>query len=105
MPTFSFRRDFRTDTSEQYTVYRQEAEIGKIDVHLREDRTRVRLVITGPLPAQAEEELVDALEEDVLGSTAPLDLAPEIEVEIFRGERLAAFTDAPAPGKDDDFLN
>lgn len=102
MPSFTFHREFRTATSEQYTIYRGEAEVGIVDLHIREDRTRVLVVITGPLPEGAEDDLTEALEDELLESTAPEGLAPEVDVELFRGERLAVFTDAPAPHTDDD---
>ena len=74
MPRFSFQRRIRTISSEQYNVYDDQTEpatlaVGQVDVHyVTPLRLDVTLLLLRDLADEALEDMLSALDDDVLAS-------------------------------------
>jgi hypothetical protein len=86
MPRFSFQRRIRTISSEQYNVYDDQTEpatlaVGQVDVHyVTPLRLDVTLLLLRDLADEALEDMLSALDDDVLASAGIKDRKAHVTV-------------------------
>ncbi len=107
MPRFSFQRRIRTISSEQYNVYDDQTEpatlaIGQVDVHyLTPMHLDVTLLLLRELVDEALEDLLSALDDDVLASAGISERKAHVTV-LQAKERGVYAMDGPRLDDDDE---
>jgi len=107
MPRFSFQRRIRTISSEQYNVYDDQTEpatlaLGQVDVHyLTPMHLDVTLLLLRELADEALEDLLAALDDDVLSSASMNDRKAHVTV-MQAKERGVYAMDGPRLDDEDD---
>lgn len=102
--TFQARmvRVVRTETSEVYIIWQDDSRLGQVDVHYGYDLIHATLVLEKDLDAEAQADLIDLLDQDVVSSHLPQFAREDFLVTVFRGQELESFSDGDPEVGDDD---
>ena len=101
-PTFSVRlaRVVRTQSSEVYLLWEDEARLGQVDLHFGPDLIHATLVLERELLPEQQADLIDQIDQDVVASHLPRFGREDFLVTVFQGRELEPFSDGP---DEDDF--
>ena len=91
MPDFNFEREVRTPFSEAYTIHQGDRQVGRIDIHFTDEMVHVSLAVDESLTQEAIQEIIDAVDEDLVDA---LGIAREgFVVHVFQGREVGVFGD------------
>jgi hypothetical protein len=96
-------RIVRTPSSEIHLVWRGETRIAQLDVHYAQDIVHATLVVEVDLSTEAEEELVAAIDGDVISSYLPSFDREDFLLTVFRGNEVRSYSDNQNAGEESEF--
>lgn len=101
-PSFSVRlsRVVRTQSSEVYLLWEDDARLGQVDLHFGPDLIHATLVLERELSGEQQADLIDQIDQDVVSSHLPRFGREDFLVTVFQGRELEPFSDGP---DEDDF--
>ena len=91
MPDFDFEREVRTPYSEAYTILEDDRAVGRVDIHFAFGVIHVTLTVDESLTQDAIQELIDAVDEDLVDAVG-ID-REELIVHVFQGRETGVFSD------------
>jgi hypothetical protein len=94
-------RVVRTDTSEVYIVWQDDARLGQVDIHYGYDLVHATLMLEKDLTADQQADLVDQLDQDIVSSHLPQFAREDFLVTVFRGSELESFSDGEPDVEED----
>jgi hypothetical protein len=94
-------RVVRTESSEIYIIWQDDARLGQADIHFGLDLIHATLLLEKDLDADQIADLVDQIDQDVVSSHLPQFAREDFLVSVFRGQELDSFSDGE-PDVDDD---
>ena len=95
-------RVVRTETSEVYIIWQDDTRLGQVDIHYGYDLIHATLILEKDLDAEAQGDLVDQLDQDVISSHLPQFAREDFLVTVFRGSELESFSDGEPDVEDDE---
>ena len=98
--TFKLSRLVRTVSSEIYVIWEGERRVGQLHIHYAHYTVHVTLIFEVDVSLSEEEELLAAVDDDIVSSYLPSFEREEMLVTVFRGEETSSFSYAP-PGMDE----
>jgi hypothetical protein len=93
----------RTPSSEIYLVWRGDARVAQLDIHYAQDTIHATLVVEEDLAPEAEEELVAAIDGDVVSSYLPSFDREDFLLTVFRGNEVRSYSDNQNAGEESEF--
>ncbi len=93
--TFKLSRLVRTVSSEIYVVWEGERRVGQIHVHYAHYTVHVTMIFEVDVTLSEEEELLAAIDDDIVSSYLPSFEREEMLVTVFRGEETSSFSYSP----------
>jgi hypothetical protein len=96
-------RIVRTASSEIYLVWRGDARVAQLDVHYTQDIIHATLVVEEDLAPEAEEDLVAAIDSDVVSSYLPSFDREDFLLTVFRGNEVRSYSDNQNAGEESEF--
>ena len=90
MKKFFFERECRTANSECYTVLRMETPLGRIDLHFTDTVVHSTLSITENVTPEEIQDLVDAIDEELINSIGVS--KQELIIHVHQGVDLGVFS-------------
>lgn len=102
--SFSARlvRVVRTESSEVYVIWQEDARLGQVDLHFGWDLIHATLILERDLTNEEQAELVDLIDQDVVSSHLPRFAREDFLVTVFRGTELDPFSDGPEDDEDEE---
>jgi len=94
-------RVVRTESSEIYIIWQEDARLGQADIHFGLDLIHATLLLEKDLDTDQIADLVDQIDQDVVSSHLPQFAREDFLVTVFRGSELDSFSDGE-PDVDDD---
>ena len=98
MPDYRFERECRTAYSEAYNILNGDEAVGRIDLHFTAAAVYGSLGITETVAADDIQELIGAIDEELVMSADPY--RTNFVVHVFQGKDLGVFSDVD--GEDDE---
>ncbi|RYX80450.1 hypothetical protein EON83_28540 [bacterium] len=97
IPTLSVRltRVVRTQSSEVYLLWDEDARVGQVDVHYGPDLIHATLILEREFSAEQQADIVDQIDQDVVASHLPRFGREDFLVTVFQGRELEPFSDGP----------
>jgi hypothetical protein len=95
-------RVVRTESSEIYVIWQDDARLGQVDIHYGYDLIHATLMLEKDLDAEQQADLVDQLDQDVVSSHLPQFAREDFLVTVFRGTELESFSDGEPEVEDDE---
>ncbi len=92
MADFTFEREVRTPYSEAYAILENERPVGRIDIHYTFSVVHVTLVVDESLTQEAIQEIIDAIDEDIVDAVGIA--REEFIVHVFQGRETGVFSDS-----------
>ena len=89
MNRFYFERECRTPYSECYTVLQEENAIGRVDIHFAEIMVHSTLSVSDDLSSDDIQEIIDTVEEELIGPVGPAQ--QEVIIHVHQGRDLGVF--------------
>lgn len=103
---FKLSRLVRTASSEIYIVWEGETRVGQVHLHYAHDTIHAALLLEVDLTVTEEEDLLEAIDEDVVSSYLPSFEREDLLVTVFRAEEISSFsyasTDIDSLGPEDE---
>ena len=102
---FKLSRLVRTAASEIYIIWEGDTRVGQVHLHYAHDTIHAALLLEIDLAVNEEEDLLEAIDEDIVSSYLPSFEREDLLVTVFRAEELSSFsysTDMDNLGPDDD---
>ena len=103
---FKLSRLVRTAASEIYVMWNGENRIGQLHLHYAHDTIHAALLLEVDLTVNEEEDLLEAIDDDIVSSYLPSFEREDFLVTVFRAEEMSSFSyssnDIDALGPDDD---
>ncbi|MCE5313822.1 MAG: hypothetical protein ABFD49_08975 [Armatimonadota bacterium] len=93
---FKLSRLVRTAASEIYVVWEGETRVGQVHLHYAHDTIHASLLLEVDLTVTEEEDLLEAIDEDIVSSYLPSFDREDLLVTVFRAEEISSFSYAPA---------
>ena len=90
MANFFFERECRTPNSECYTVLEDESPVGRVDIHFTNPVIHATLNISESLTTDRIQELIDAIDEELMDSVGIT--RQEVVVHVHQGRDLGVFS-------------
>jgi hypothetical protein len=100
-PGASLVRVARTESSEIFIIWQDDARLGQVDLHFGYDLIHATLILEKDLDPDAISDLVDQIDQDLVSSHLPQFAREDFLVTVFRGQEIDAFSDGE-PDLDDD---
>ncbi|MCS7207342.1 MAG: hypothetical protein NZ951_05335 [Dehalococcoidia bacterium] len=97
MGAFFFERECRTPSSECYTVFEDDEEVGRLDIHFAPSVVHASLFVHERLTQDAIQELVQVIEEELLDAVGIE--REEVVLHLHQGRDLGVLT-LPDMGED-----
>ncbi len=91
MPDFDFEREVRTPYSEAYTILEQDRSVGRIDIHFTYNMVHVTLAVDESLTQESIQEIIDAIDEDLVDAVGIS--REELIIHVFQGRETGVFSD------------
>jgi hypothetical protein len=88
---FTFEREVRTPYSEAYNVLEDDRQVGRVDIHFADDVVHVSLTADESLTQEAIQELIDAIDEDLVDAVGIS--REEFIVHVFQGRQTGVYSD------------
>lgn len=95
-------RVVRTESSEVYIIWQDDARLGQVDVHLGMDLIHATLIIEKDLTPEQQADLVEQIDQDIVSSHLPQFAREDFLVTVFRGTELESFSDGEPDIEDDE---
>lgn len=102
---FKLSRLVRTAASEIYVIWEQDTRVGQVHLHYAHDTIHAALLLEIDLTVTEEEDLLEAIDEDIVSSYLPSFEREDLLVTVFRAEEISSFsysTDMDNLGPDDE---
>jgi len=103
---FKLSRLVRTASSEIYVLWEGETRVGQVHLHYAHDTIHAALLLEVDLTVTEEEDLLEAIDEDIVSSYLPSFEREDLLVTVFRAEEISSFSYASSDidnlGPDDD---
>jgi hypothetical protein len=103
---FRLSRNVRTVASEIYVIWDGETRVGQLHLHYAHDTIHAAVLLEVDLSVKEEEELLEAIDEDIVSSYLPSFEREDLLVTLFRAEELSSFSyssqDIDALGPEDE---
>ena len=102
---FKLSRLVRTAASEIYVIWERETRVGQVHLHYAHDTIHAALLLEIDLTVAEEEDLLEAIDDDVVSSYLPSFEREDLLVTVFRAEEISSFsfsTDIDNLGPDDE---
>ena len=90
MANFFFERECRTPNSECYTVLEDDSPVGRVDIHFTNPMIHATLNISESLTTDRIQELIDAIDEELMDSVGIT--RQEVVVHVHQGRDLGVFS-------------
>lgn len=90
MGTFFFERECRTPASECYTIFEDEEEVGRLDLHFTPTVVHASLFVHERLTQEAIQEIINVIDEELLDAVGIN--REEFIVHIHQGRDLGVFS-------------
>ena len=91
MADFDFEREVRTPYSEAYTIIENDRPVGRVDIHFALSVVHVTLAVDESLTQESVQDLIDAIDEDLVDSVGIN--REELIIHVFQGRETGVFTD------------
>jgi hypothetical protein len=91
LPDFDFEREVRTPYSEAYTILEQDRSVGRIDIHFTPNMVHVTLAVDESLTQESIQEIIDAIDEDLVDAVGIS--REELIIHVFQGRETGVFSD------------
>lgn len=91
MPDFDFEREVRTPYSEAYTILEDDRPVGRIDIHFTFNVIHVTLAVDESITQEGIQELIDAIDEDLVDAVGIN--REELIIHVFQGRETGVFSD------------
>ena len=103
-PTLNIKlvRVVRTGSSEIFIIWQDDTRLGQVDIHFGDDLIHATLILEKDLEADAQAELVDQLDQDVVSSHLSQFERENFLVTVFRGTELESFSDGEPEVEEED---
>ncbi len=95
-------RVVRTESSEIYIIWQEDARLGQADIHFGLDLIHATLLLEKDLDADQIADLVDQIDQDVVSSHLPQFAREDFLVTVFRGSELESFSDGEPDVEEDE---
>jgi hypothetical protein len=92
---FKLSRLVRTAASEIYVIWEGETRVGQVHLHYAHDTIHAALLLEVDLTVPEEEDLLEAIDEDIVSSYLPSFEREDLLVTVFRAEEISSFSYAP----------
>jgi hypothetical protein len=92
---FKLSRLVRTAASEIYVIWERETRVGQVHLHYAHDTIHAALLLEIDLTVPEEEDLLEAIDEDIVSSYMPSFEREDLLVTVFRAEEISSFSYAP----------
>ena len=89
MAKFNFEREVRTAFSECYTVLEGEESVGRLDIHFADVIIHATLTVEESLTSDSIQDLIDAIDENLLDAVGIL--REEIIIHVHQGRELGVY--------------
>ena len=89
---FKLSRLVRTAASEIYVIWEGESRVGQLHLHYAHDTIHAALLLEMDLSVNEEEDLLEAIDEDVVSSYLPSFEREDFLVTVFRAEEVSSFS-------------
>ena len=103
---FKLSRLVRTASSEIYVIWDGDSRVGQIHLHYAHDTIHAALLLEVDLTVAEEEDLLEAIDEDIVSSYLPSFEREDLLVTVFRAEEISSFsyasTDMDTLGPEDE---
>lgn len=102
---FRLSRLVRTAASEIYVIWERETRVGQVHLHYAHDTIHAALLLEIDLTVAEEEDLLEAIDDDIVSSYLPSFEREDLLVTVFRAEEISSFsfsTDMDNLGPDDE---
>jgi len=102
---FRLSRLVRTAASEIYVIWERETRVGQVHLHYAHDTIHAALLLEIDLTVVEEEDLLEAIDDDIVSSYLPSFEREDLLVTVFRAEEISSFsfsTDMDNLGPDDE---
>jgi len=102
---FKLSRLVRTAASEIYVIWERDTRVGQVHLHYAHDTIHAALLLEIDLTVAEEEDLLEAIDEDIVSSYLPSFEREDLLVTVFRAEEISSFsysTDMDTLGPDDE---
>lgn len=93
---FKLSRLVRTVSSEIYVIWEGERRVGQAHLHFAHYTIYLTLIFELDVSLSEEEELLTAIDEDIVSSYLPSFEREEMLVTVFRGEEVSSFSYSPS---------
>jgi len=92
---YKLSRLVRTAASEIYVIWEGETRVGQVHLHYAHDTIHAALLLEVDLSVPEEEDLLEAIDEDIVSSYLPSFEREDLLVTVFRAEEISSFSYAP----------
>ena len=103
---FRLSRLVRTVSSEVFVIWDKETRVGQLHLHYAHDTIHAALLLEVDLTVPEEEDLLEAIDDDVVSSYLPSFEREDLLVTVFRAEEISSFsyssTDIDSLGPEDE---
>jgi hypothetical protein len=89
---FKLSRLVRTAASEIYVIWDGETRVGQVHLHYAHDTIHASLLLEVDLTVTEEEDLLEAIDEDIVSSYLPSFEREDLLVTVFRAEEISSFS-------------
>ena len=89
---FKLSRLVRTVSSEIFIIWDKETRVGQLHLHYAHDTIHAALLLEVDLAVSEEEDLLEAIDEDVVSSYLPSFEREDLLVTVFRAEEISSFS-------------
>ncbi len=100
MADYRFERECRTPYSESYTVLDGDETVGRIDLHFTTASVYGSLVVTEDVDTEDVQELIAAIDEDLVMSADPY--RTNFVVHVYQGREIGVFSDVDSDEEEED---
>ena len=90
MAHYDFERECRTPYSEVYTILEEKAPIGRLDLHYAGTRVHASLAVAERLTEESIQELISAIDDDVLDAVGIN--RDEVVIHVHQGRDLGVYS-------------
>jgi hypothetical protein len=90
MGNFLFERECRTPYSECYTIMEDESTVGRVDIHFTNTVVHSTLSVAESLTAEEIQDLIDAIDEELLDSVGIA--RQEVIVHVHQGRDIGVYS-------------
>ncbi|NLN78231.1 MAG: hypothetical protein GX141_04880 [Armatimonadetes bacterium] len=89
---FRLSRNVRTVSSEIFIIWDDDIRVGQLHLHYAHDTIHAAVLLEIDLSVREEENLLEAIDEDVVSSYLPSFEREDLLVTLFRAEELSSFS-------------